>query len=232
MRQNTLDVWSVVMANKTLNMSDELYDYLQKVSLREPEVLKKLRDATENEELSNMRSAPEQGQFMAMLLRLIGARRVIEVGTFTGYATLWMAQALPEDGEIITCDVSEQWTFLAHRFWETAGVLPKVRLELRPALETLDMLLKQGEEEAFDFAFIDADKVNYGDYFDRCLKLIRSGGLIAVDNVLWGGRVIDDSDEEESTQAIRAFNLKLINDSRIDLSMLPLADGLTLALKR
>ena len=220
------------MANKTLNLDDGLYAYLHRVSLREPKVLRQLREVTEQEEYSSMRSAPEQGQFMAMLLGLIGARRVIEVGTFTGYGTLWMAQALPEDGEIITCDVSERWTFVARRFWEQAGVLPKVRLELRPALETLDALLAQGEAGSFDFAFIDADKVNYDGYFERCLQLVRPGGIIAVDNVLWGGRVIDKADKEESTEAIRAFNLGLADDARIDLSMLPLADGLTLAVKR
>ena len=143
-----------------------------------------------------------------------------------------MAQALPDDGEIITCDVSERWTFVARRFWEQAGVLPKVRLELRPALETLDALLAQGEAGSFDFAFIDADKVNYDGYFERCLQLVRPGGLIAVDNVLWGGSVIDEAKQDESTQAIRAFNLKLADDARIGLSMLPIADGLTLAVKR
>ncbi len=220
------------MANKTLNLDDGLYAYLHRVSLREPTVLRQLREVTEQEEHSSMRSAPEQGQFMAMLLGLIDARRVIEVGTFTGYGTLWMAQALPEDGEIITCDVSERWTFVARRFWEQAGVLPKVRLELRPALETLDALLAQGEAGSFDFAFIDADKVNYDGYFERCLQLVRPGGMIAVDNVLWGGSVIDEAKQDESTQAIRAFNLKLADDARIELSMLPIADGLTLAVKR
>jgi len=221
------------MANKTLNLDEGLYAYLHRVSLREPEVLRQLREVTEQEqEHASMRSAPEQGQFMAMLLGLIGAKRVIEVGTFTGYGTLWMAQELPEDGELVTCDVSERWTFVARRFWEQAGVLPKVRLELRPALETLDALLAQGEAEAFDFAFIDADKVNYDAYFERCLQLVRPGGVIAVDNVLWGGSVIDEAKQDESTRAIRAFNLKLADDARIQLSMLPIADGLTLAVKR
>jgi predicted O-methyltransferase YrrM len=220
------------MANRTLSLNDALYAYLHRVSLREPKVLRKLREATEQEEHANMRSAPEQGQFMAMLLGLIGARRVIEVGTFTGYGTLWLAQALPEDGEIVTCDISERWTFVARRFWEEAGVLPKVRLELGPALETLDLLLANGEAGEFDFAFIDADKINYDGYYERCLKLVRPGGIIAVDNVLWGGDVIDEANHEESTEAIRAFNLKLADDLRIELSMLPIADGLTLAVKR
>ena len=220
------------MSNKTLNLDDGLYAYLHRVSLREPAVLRQLREVTEQEEQSNMRSAPEQGQFMAMLLGLIGAKRVIEVGTFTGYGTLGMAGALPDDGEIVTCDVSVRGPFVARRFWEQAGVLPKVRLELRPALETLDALLAQGEAGGFDFAFIDADKANYDAYFERCLQLVRPGGLIAVDNVLWGGSVIDEAKQDESTQAIRAFNLKLADDARIELSMLPIADGLTLAVKK
>ncbi|MFQ5582584.1 MAG: O-methyltransferase [Mariprofundaceae bacterium] len=220
------------MANKTLNLTESLYGYLLDASLREPEVLQRLRVATEAEELSEMCSAPEQGQFMAMLLKLIGAQRVIEVGTYTGYATLWMALALPAGGEIITCDVSERWTFVARRFWEDAGVDGKIRLELRPAVETLGQLLADGGEGTFDFAFIDADKVNYENYYERCLELIRSGGLIAVDNVLWGGSVVDPDKQDESTEAIRAFNKKLKGDDRIELSMLPVADGLTLALKR
>jgi predicted O-methyltransferase YrrM len=220
------------MANKTLDLDEDLYAYLHRVSLREPAVLRQLREATEQEEHAAMRSAPEQGQFMAMLLGLIGASRIIEVGTFTGYGTLWMAQAIPEDGEIITCDVSERWTFVARRFWEEAGVVDKIRLELGPAIETLDTLLATGEGDTFDFAFIDADKVNYDDYFERCLKLVRPGGVIAVDNVLWGGSVIDKDNHEESTEAIRAFNLKRADDARIELSMLPIADGLTLAVKR
>jgi len=219
------------MANKTLNLTEALYDYLLKVSLREPEVLKRLRTATEKEELSEMCSAPEQGQFMAMLLKLLGAKRVIEVGTYTGYATLWMALALPADGEMVTCDVSERWTFVARRFWEDAGVDGKIRLELRPAVETLDRLLADGGKGTFDFAFIDADKVNYENYFELCLELIRPGGLIAVDNTLWGGSVIDPDKQDEATESIRAFNKKLKGDERIELVMLPVSDGLTLAMK-
>jgi len=220
------------MANKTLGLDARLYEYVLNVGLREPEVLTELRQATEKEELSVMRSAPEQGQFMAMLLRLMGARHVLEIGTYTGYATLWMALALPKDGEVHTCDISEQWTFVARRFWEAARIENKVHLHLGPAVETLDALLEAGRESTFDFAFIDADKVNYQHYFDRCLQLIRSGGLIAVDNTLWGGAVVDGENQEESTQAIRTFNRKLKDDARIELAMLPLADGLTLARKR
>ncbi len=220
------------MANKTLNLDDQLYNYLLGVGLREAQVLRDLRAATEGEEMSVMRSAPEQGQFMALLLKLMHAKRVLEIGTYTGYATLWMALALPKDGEIVTCDISEQWTFVAHRFWETAGVQDKIHLHLRPALETLDELLAHGATSSFDFAFIDADKVNYDAYFERSLALLRPGGLIAVDNTLWGGSVADADNCEPDTEAIRAFNEKLRNDERIELAMLPVADGLTLALKR
>ncbi|NWF38911.1 methyltransferase [Mariprofundus sp. NF] len=220
------------MANRTINMDEKLYSYLLDMGLREPEVLARLREATEAEELSVMRSAPEQGQFMAMLIRLTGARRVIEVGTYTGYATLWMALALPEDGQIITCDISERWSFVARRFWEQAGVQDKVSLYLRPALQTLDELLEFDEAASFDFAFIDADKENYELYYERCLQLIRAGGVIVIDNVLWGGSVIDDAKHDSATEAIRAFNRKLKEDQRIELVMLPVADGMTLALKQ
>ncbi len=219
------------MAKQTLDLNDELYRYLLHVGVREPQVLMELREATEAEEMSIMRSAPEQGQFMALLLKLMGASRVLEIGTFTGYATLWMALALPRDGEIVTCDVSERWTFIAHRFWEQAGVQNRIHLHLRPALETLEELLENGAASSFDFAFIDADKENYAAYFEACLQLVRPGGLIAVDNTLWGGSVVDESNHEASTEAIRAFNEKLRDDPRFDLSMLPIADGLSLVMK-
>jgi len=213
-------------------MNSPGYDYVLDVGLREPEILARLREATKQEEMSVMRSAPEQGQFMAMLLKLTGAKRVLEIGAYTGYATLWMALALPEDGGIVTCDVSERWTSVARRFWKQAGVSERIRLELRPALETLDGMLADGQADAFDFAFIDADKVNYDAYYEACLKLIRPGGLICVDNTLWGGSVIDPTKHDADTEAIRTFNRKLRDDDRIGLSMLPIADGLTLALKR
>jgi len=219
------------MANKTLDLSDALYDYLLRVGLREPRVLRDLRDATDNEDMSVMRSAPEQGQFMALLLKLMHAKRVLEIGTYTGYATLWMALALPKDGEVITCDISEQWTFVAHRFWEQAGIHKKIHLHLQAAMKTLDALLANGGESSFDFVFIDADKENYHAYFERSLALVRPGGLIAVDNTLWGGSVIDGNNREASTEAIRAFNEKIRIDSRVDISLLPLADGLTLTIK-
>jgi len=219
------------MAKQTLDLNDELYRYLLHVGVREPQVLMELREATEAEEMSIMRSAPEQGQFMALLLKLMGASHVLEIGTFTGYATLWMALAMPRDGKIITCDVSERWTFIAHRFWEQAGVQNRIHLHLRPALETLEELLENGAAASFDFAFIDADKENYDAYFEACLQLVRPGGLIAVDNTLWGGSVVDESNHEASTEAIRTFNEKLRDDPRFDLSMLPIADGLSLVMK-
>ncbi len=220
------------MANKTLNLNVQLYDYVLDVGLREAAVLRRLRVATEQEKMSVMRSAPEQGQFMAMLLKLTGARRALEIGTYTGYGTLWMALALPEDGEILTCDISGHWTSVARHFWKEAEVLDKIHLKLRPALETLNALLATGQSETFDFAFIDADKVNYDAYYEACLKLIRPGGLICVDNTLWGGSVVDSDKHDTDTRAIRALNTKLKGDGRIELSMLPIADGLTLALKR
>ena len=224
--------WSARMANKTLNLDKTLYDYLLAVGLREPKVLRELREASEREEMSVMRSAPEQGQLMAMLLKLMRAEKVLEIGTYTGYATLWMALALPKDGQIVTCDISEQWTFIAHRFWEVAHVQDKIHLHLRPALETLDDLIAHGGASSFDFAFIDADKENYAAYYEQCLTLVRPGGLIVVDNTLWGGKVADVRHQEPETRAIRTFNERLRGDDRIDLVMLPVADGLTLAVKR
>ncbi len=220
------------MANRSIGLAPDLYHYLIEHGLREPEILCKLRIATEAETMSVMRSAPEQGQFMAILLQLMGAKRVLEIGTYTGYATLWMALALPEDGQIITCDLNRSWSDLGQRFWAEAGVAHKIDLHLQPAMHTLNLLMESGEAEHFDFAFIDADKVNYEAYFEACIRLIRPGGLILIDNVLWDGSVIDPENREESTKAIRAFNEKLSRDSRITLNMLPVADGITLAMKR
>ncbi len=220
------------MANRSNGLNEELYDYLLSMGLREPDVLQRLRLATEKEKLSIMRSAPEQGQFMAMLIKLMGAKRVLELGTYTGYATLWMAQAIPDDGEIITCDLSDEWTSVGASFWSEAGVRDKISLHLRPAIETLQLLITDGQVETFDFVFIDADKKNYGAYFEASLKLLRSGGLMVIDNVLWGGSVIDAGNREASTVAIRAFNRALKNDSRIDINMLPVADGITLVMKK
>jgi len=220
------------MSNKTLNLTDELYQYLLKVSLHESELMTALRKETAKLSMSAMQVSPEQGQFMALLAKLLGARRVIEVGTFTGYSTLAIAQALPADGEVIACDVSDEWTGMARRYWEQAGMADRIDLRLAPALETLDCLLQEGRAGSFDMAFIDADKENYLNYYERCLQLLRPGGLIMVDNVLWDGSVVDASNQKSETVAIREFNEHIQNDSRVDISLVPIGDGLTLARKR
>jgi len=215
----------------TLNLA-ELYDYMARVSVRESDTLKQLRAETAKDEMSRMQIAPEQGQFMALLVRLMGAKKAIEIGTFTGYSSICVARALPDDGKLFCCDVSEEWTAIARRYWEKTGVAGKIELHLRDAQETLQQLLQDGHEGTFDFAFIDADKERYDEYYEACLKLIRRGGLITIDNVLYSGRVADESEQDEETKAIRALNEKLKSDRRVDLSLLPIADGLTLARKR
>jgi len=220
------------MSNKTLNLTDELYQYLLKVSLHETELMAELRKETAKLSMSEMQVSPEQGQFMALLAKLLDTRQVIEVGTFTGYSTLAIAQALPADGKVIACDVSEEWTSMAMRYWEQAGIVDKIDLRLAPALETLDGLLQEERAGSFDMAFIDADKENYLNYYERCLELIRPGGLIMVDNVLWGGSVVDASNQKSDTVAIREFNEHVQHDSRVDISLVPIGDGLTLARKR
>jgi len=220
------------MSKKTINLSNQLYDYLLSVSLREPEILRQLRQETARHSLAVMQIAPEQGQFMALLVQLLGATKTLEVGVFTGYSSLCVALALPANGKVVACDVSEEYTRVARRYWQLAGVADKIELRLAPALDTLAQLLADGQAETFDFAFIDADKVNYEGYYERSLQLVRPGGLIAIDNVLWSGRVADPQFQDKSTLAIRALNNKLHNDQRVTLSIVPIADGLTLALKR
>jgi len=220
------------MSSRTIVLNDALYEYLLSVSLREPDVLCRLREETAKMPQHNMQTSPEQGQFMALLVELTGARKCLEVGTFTGYSTLSLALALPEDGQIVACDISEEFTSRAKPYWQEAGVAGKIDLRLGPALETLDALIADGESGAFDFAFIDADKVNYQGYFQRALDLIRRGGLILVDNVLWSGAVVDPARDDEDTEAIRAFNQARAGDPRISLSLVPIGDGLTLARKR
>ena len=220
------------MSNRTLPLTDTLYDYLITESLRESPLLRRLREETATLEQSNMQIAPEQGQFMALLVTLMGARRALEIGTYTGYSSLCVAQALPADGELMACDLSETWTRVARRYWEEAGVADRITLRLGPALDTLDDLLAQGGADRLDFAFIDAHKPEYIDYYERTLALIRPGGLIAVDNVLWAGRVANPSDVDEDTRAIRSFNTHLRHDPRVDISLVPIGDGLTLARKR
>jgi predicted O-methyltransferase YrrM len=220
------------MPKQSLGLDNQLYNYLLSVSLREPEILLKLRQETASHPRSAMQISPEQGQFMRLLVQLIGAKKTLEVGVFTGYSSLSVALALPEDGKIIAADVSEEFTAIARRYWQEAGVAHKIDLRLAPGLETLDALLATGEAETFDFAFIDADKENYDGYYERSLQLIRPGGLIAIDNVLWSGQVANPQNQDESTQSIRALNEKLHHDERVTLSLVPIADGLTLAIKR
>ena len=215
-----------------LGLSDELYGYILSASLREADVLRRLREETARMPMAIMQIAPEQGQFMALVVELIGAKRTLEVGVFTGYSSLAVALALPDDGHITACDVSEEWTAVARRYWAEAGVAHKIDLRLAPAIETLDALLAEGQAGSYDFAFVDAEKTEYADYYERVLELLRQGGLVAVDNVLWNGAVADPANDEEDTNAIRAFNRKLHADDRVSLSLLPLADGLTLARKR
>ncbi|MGH8528566.1 MAG: class I SAM-dependent methyltransferase [Nevskiales bacterium] len=220
------------MSTKTFGLPDAVYQYLCAVSLREPPLLAQLREETARDRMSRMQIAPEQGQFMQLLVKLVGARRCIEVGVYTGYSSLCTAMALPDDGTLLACDVSDEWTRIARRYWVAAGVANKITLKLAPALETLDAELATGQDGRYDFAFIDADKTNYLNYYERCLQLLRPGGLIVVDNVLWSGRVADASVQDEDTRALRAFNARLTEDARVDLSLVPIADGLTLARKR
>jgi O-methyltransferase len=220
------------MSARTTQLTDALHAYLLEHSLREPPLLRRLRKETAALPQANMQIAPEQGQFMQLLIRLTGAHRCLEIGTFTGYSSLAMALALPEDGEVVTCDLSEEWTAVARRYWQQGAVEDRIRLKLGPAADTLEALVHAGETGRFDFAFIDADKTGYARYYDLCLRLVRPGGLIAVDNTLWGGSVADPCAQDADTVAIRAFNRTLRDDPRIDLSLVPIGDGLTLARKR
>ncbi len=220
------------MANQTLNLTPELLAYLREHGLRELPVLADLRAATARLPEAVMQISPEQGQFMAFLLRLMGARRVLEIGTFTGYSTLWLASALPEDGQVITCDRNREWTDMARQYWERAGLAHRITLHLGDARETLQALQKAGESDNYDFAFIDADKVNYDAYYEACLTLVRPGGLIAIDNTLWGGAVIDPAATDPDTEATRRLNGKLRDDPRVEMVMVPIGDGVTLARRR
>ena len=220
------------MSNRTISITAELDDYIVESSTEEPAVLAELRTETATLPDSNMQIGPQQGQFMALLVSALGAKRILEIGTFTGYSALAMAIALPADGLIVTCDINPETTAIARRYWQAAGVSDRIQLRLGPGLETLDELIADGNAGTFDFAFIDADKENYDGYFERAIQLVRRGGLIAIDNVLWSGKVIDPLIDDASTTAIRAFNLARRNDDRITITMLPIGDGLTLARKR
>lgn len=217
------------MTARTLNLDDSLYQYLLDVSLRETPLLKRLRDETQTLPNARWQVAPEQGQFLALLVKLTGARRLLEVGTFTGYSALCMAAALPDDGSLICCDIAGDYNATAQRYWQEAGLADRIDLRLAPALETLGNLVQPGQ---FDLVFIDADKANYPAYLEHALRLLRTGGLAVFDNTLWSGRVLEDNPESEDTRAIQALNRALKEDARVDLSLLPLGDGLTLCRKR
>ncbi len=220
------------MSAYMLTFSEELADYLRNTGQRDDAILKALRKETAELPMGLMQISQEQGAFMSNLMRMIGAKKTIEVGTFTGYSALVVASALPEDGRVIACDVSDEWTSVGHKYWEQAGVASKINLILKPATETMDELIDQGEAGTFDFAFIDADKSNYDNYYERALVLLRTGGVVAIDNVLWSGAVVDESRQDDDTKAIRALNQKIHDDQRVDVNMLPIGDGLTLAVKR
>ncbi len=220
------------MARTNEYLPENISEYIYSVSVREPAVLKKLREETASHPMGGMQIPPEHGQFLALLIQLMGARRTLEVGVFTGYSSLAVALALPSDGRILACDVSEEYTSVARRYWKEAGVDHMIDLRLRPALETLQELISQRQHNRFDFAFIDADKSNYEGYYEYALELVRPGGLIAIDNVLWHGRVVDPNANDTDTLAIRAINKKLLTDSRVNISLLPISDGLTLCYKR
>ena len=220
------------MSNRTLSLDDALYSYLLDVSLRETPLQLRLREETAELSVAQWQIAPEQGQFMAMLVQLTGARRLLEVGTFTGYSALSMAQAMPEEGQLLCCDIDEQYTSIARRYWEEAGVAARIQLRLAPALETLGALVREGRAESFDLIFIDADKTNYPAYLEHVLVLARPGGVILFDNTLWSGRVLEARPESADTRAIQSLNRRLKLDQRVDISLLPLGDGLTLCRKR
>ena len=220
------------MSSHTIQMTAALSEYLLLGAAESPAARRLREETQELGRVSGMQVSPEQGAFMALLVKLIGARHTLEVGTFTGYSALMVAQALPPDGCLVACDVSAQWTAVGQRHWAAAGVADKIDLRLAPAIETLDSLIAAGESGTFDFAFIDADKENYDSYYERCLTLLKRRGVVAIDNVLWGGRVADPTQSDPATQAIRALNEKVRADTRVDAAMLPVGDGLTLAMKR
>lgn len=220
------------MSNTSTLDLPALYPYLLENSVREDDLLQRLHDETARDPLARMQIAPEQGQFMTLLARLIGARRIIEIGTYTGYSSICLARALPENGLLLCCDIDEHWTGIARRYWQEAGLSQRIDLRLAPALDTLDGLLRDGQQGTFDLVFIDADKENYDAYYERSLQLIRQNGVIIFDNTLWYGRVADNSVQDVDTNALRALNRKLKADARVDISLLPMSDGVTLARKR
>ena len=219
------------MSSGILSYTSSLRQYVWQYGLREHPALKELRTETEKLPSSMMQICPEQGALMGNLIRLIAAKKTIEVGTYTGYSAMAVAVALPDDGQVVACDVSEEWTSVAKKAWEKAGIANKIDLQLAPASNTLDALLAEGKEGSFDFAFIDADKTNYQIYYEQCFKLIRQGGVIVIDNVLWGGAVTDSNRNDADTEAIRDLNQFIATDERVSISMIPVGDGLTVAVK-
>ena len=220
------------MSTRTIGISDQLYDYLLSVSVPPDSLGERLRDETSEAVGFNMQISPEQGQFMSLLIKMLGVRKAIEIGTFTGYSAMTVARALPADGSLIACDVSEEWTSIARRYWDEAGVADKIELRIGPALDTLDGLIADGQGASFDFAFIDADKENYAGYYERCLELLRPGGVVGVDNTLWSGAVADPVNQTADTIAIRVLNQLVYEDERVNSCVLPIGDGLSIALKR
>ena len=219
------------MTRKNINLTDEIYDYMLSVSLKETDVQRELRDYTATHKMAMMQIAPDQGQFMALLVRLMQAKNIIEIGVFTGYSTLCMAIALPDNGHIVACDINKEYTDIARQYWHKAGIAEKIELVLAPAIQTLDGLISKGQQEQYDFVFIDADKTEYPDYYERAMQLLRPGGLFVIDNVLWYGKPANPDEMDKDTAAIRKFNQQLFDDTRVVISMLAIADGLTLALK-
>tara|TARA_B110000003_G_scaffold8508_1_gene8833 strand:- start:50 stop:712 length:663 start_codon:yes stop_codon:yes gene_type:complete len=220
------------MSSSTIGLSEDLRKYLLGVSCRESKTLKGLRKETFQLKESQMQISPEQGSFLALLVKVLSAKKTLDIGVFTGYSSLVVADALPDDGVVIACDTSEEWTNIARKYWKIASVNNKIQLELAPAIKTLDKLIEKGDQGTFDFSFIDADKINYQNYLERSLVLLKPGGVVAIDNVLWGGKVLDEQDNEPATRAIRKFNEKLKDDDRVLISMVPIGDGLTLAFKK
>jgi predicted O-methyltransferase YrrM len=220
------------MTIENLNLSPQLYEYLLSVSLRESKILQELRQEASRHPLGKMQISPDQAQFLALLIKLMGVKKILEIGVFMGYSSTAMALALPNDGKLIACDTREDFTNIAQRYWQKAQINHKIILHLKPALETLDELIAIGETETFDFIFIDADKSNYYNYYQKSLQLLRKGGLIVIDNVLWYGKVADNNINDNKTKKIREFNDQLVHDNRIDLSIVSMGDGLTLAMKK
>ena len=220
------------MSSSTIGLNNELRKYMLDVSFRDDEILKQLREETLTLKEAQMQISPEQGAFLSILTKILNAKKTLDIGVFTGYSSLVVARELSDDGLVLACDTSIEWTSIAKKYWKLAGVDNKVDLHLAPARETLEKLIEDGQASTYDFSFIDADKINYQSYYEYSLTLVKPGGIIAVDNVLWSGQVIDEYDSEPATRAIRSFNEQLYQDDRVSISMVPIGDGLTLAYKK